>query len=191
METTTTQARGEISSRVARCTALTTETRDVQHQPNDLLIEEQADHSEDVIDKQITKLAAETSAERHCREGEMKPLPATIVARVASADNPSCEGEQEEVETCLICMEPFSETKKRDKRMPNPCSNQCNPTPMHPRCIYFWKEASNGRKKDSATCPLCRGPLSDIEYTPPDHLRAWTFKFLEARRAFVLRPVMR
>jgi hypothetical protein len=101
------------------------------------------------------------------------------------------EDDEEDEDSCLICMGAFSETQKRNVRIVNPCSKKCNDSPVHPRCIYEWKERKNADKKNSASCPLCRGPLDDIVYTPPDRLRTWTLKLLEPRKAFVVRPIPR
>jgi hypothetical protein len=118
------------------------------------------------------------------RRSSRKLVPVNSVNSLAS--------EEEEEDSCLICMGAFSATQKRNARLVNPCTNKCNDSPVHPRCIYEWKERKNADKKDSASCPLCRGPLDEIAYTPPDRMRTWTFtKLFMARKAFVIRPIPR
>jgi hypothetical protein len=117
------------------------------------------------------------------------------------ADEQTNEGSSEETngndededDTCLICMGAFSPKHKRNRRIVNPCANHCNDSPVHARCIYQWQiqwQAHNGKHRP-ASCPLCRGPLLDIDYSPPDYLRMWSLKLPEPRMAFVRRPVPR
>lgn len=104
--------------------------------------------------------------------------------------------------SCLICM---GRATKKKPLVNIPCKNECNlgeslkiarfiaielrrfalPAPVHSKCIYEWK----AQKKGTGTCPLCRSPLGDIDYTPPDVLKASELKFFHPRRRFVQAPV--
>ena len=66
-----------------------------------------------------------------------------------------------------------------------PCSKNCNETPVHEKCIYEWKERESG----TGSCPLCRAPLLEMSYIPPDFLHSARFACFAVRRDFVLRPV--
>lgn len=84
--------------------------------------------------------------------------------------------------TCLICM---GKATKRRPLVNIPCKKECNLAPVHSKCIYEWK----AQKKGTGTCPLCRGALGDIDYTPPDVLKVSELKFFNSRRRFVQTPV--
>jgi len=85
-------------------------------------------------------------------------------------------------ERCLICMNAFT---KRQPPYKIPCSHNCNDTAVHEKCIYEWKERQQGH----GSCPLCRAPLNEMSYVPPDALRSATFHIFAARKDFVTRPV--
>jgi len=83
---------------------------------------------------------------------------------------------------CLICMNGFT---KRQPPYKIPCSAKCNETAVHQKCVYEWKE----RQQGNGSCPLCRAPLLEMTYVPPDALRSATFHIFAARKDFVTRPV--
>lgn len=83
---------------------------------------------------------------------------------------------------CLICM---GRATKKKPLVNIPCKNQCNLAPVHSKCIYEWK----AQKKGSAPCPLCRGPLGEVDYTPPDLLRTSELHLNHIRKRFVLSAI--
>jgi hypothetical protein len=85
-------------------------------------------------------------------------------------------------ERCLICMNGFT---KRQPAYKIPCSANCNDTAVHEKCVYEWKE----RQQGNGSCPLCRAPLNEMSYVPPDALRSATFHIFNVRKDFVTRPV--
>ena len=86
--------------------------------------------------------------------------------------------------TCFICLRGFSQ---RRPSMRLPCAARCNEAPVHARCIWEWSERASA---GGASCPLCRGSLTAIDYTPVDVLgSARLCASVEHRRDFVLRPV--
>ncbi|KAG9410325.1 hypothetical protein AC1031_018360 [Aphanomyces cochlioides] len=78
-----------------------------------------------------------------------------------------------EENTCLICMDDFSE---RRRPYPLPCIGSCNGAMVHYRCIMAWLG-------QSASCPLCRGPCDALAMEPMTPL---DFANVEA---MVMRPV--
>uniref|UniRef100_A0A7S3V0C3 RING-type domain-containing protein n=1 Tax=Aplanochytrium stocchinoi TaxID=215587 RepID=A0A7S3V0C3_9STRA len=85
---------------------------------------------------------------------------------------------------CFICMGSFT---RKNPPITTPCMNVCNNTPLHAKCIFEWSE----RQKSSPSCPLCRGPLGKVSYTPPDLLRSNLFFMFGFRKAFITLPVPR
>jgi len=83
---------------------------------------------------------------------------------------------------CLICMNGFT---KRQPPYKIPCSAKCNDTAVHEKCVYEWKE----RQQGNGSCPLCRSPLNEMSYVPPDALRSATFHIFGVRKDFVTRPI--
>mmetsp|Transcript_11392 Transcript_11392/g.13055 ORF Transcript_11392/g.13055 Transcript_11392/m.13055 type:complete len:572 (-) Transcript_11392:253-1968(-) len=83
---------------------------------------------------------------------------------------------------CFICMGPFT---RRYPAIPTPCTNVCSNTPVHAKCIFEWSE----RQKSLPSCPLCRGALGKVSYTPPDVLRSYLFVMFGFRKAFITLPV--
>lgn len=87
-----------------------------------------------------------------------------------------------EDDRCLICMNGFT---KRQPMYKIPCSANCNDTSVHEKCIYEWKE----RQQSPGSCPLCRSPLKEMTYVPPDVLRSASFHIFSVRKDFVTRPL--
>lgn len=93
-----------------------------------------------------------------------------------------------EPQPCIICYGGFSA-----KRPPVliPCAGKCNDAPVHAKCIFEWKETKRPFTLSPSSCPLCRGPLTEMDYTPPDPLRSESLVRFSARKSFVSRPVPR
>lgn len=88
--------------------------------------------------------------------------------------------------TCLICLGRFTQ---RRPPIQIPCTNKCNLAPVHARCIYEWKEQRGGiSTSPTGSCPLCRAPLTSLDYIPPDPLATKTLFMHSARKSFVSRP---
>lgn len=102
---------------------------------------------------------------------------------------PGMTDDESQEPSCLICLGKF--TAKRPPVL-IPCSQRCNLTPVHTRCVFEWKEQSSGGSlSTSGSCPLCRSPLESLEYVPPDPLACHTLFMHSARRDFVSRPAPR
>eukprot|EP00924_Labyrinthula_sp_SR-Ha-C_P002050 snap_masked-scaffold_145-processed-gene-0.1-mRNA-1 protein AED:0.42 eAED:0.45 QI:0/-1/0/1/-1/1/1/0/632 len=90
---------------------------------------------------------------------------------------------------CIICME--NETSKKPFIF-LPCVRKCNiDAPVHGKCIYQWKQQldAKGRAQQKG-CPLCRAPLHNVSYTPPNYLDLRTLsEHQRLRERFALEPV--
>ena len=105
---------------------------------------------------------------------------AAAIARIQSHKDSLMSNADED--RCLICMNTFT---KKQPASRIPCSQHCNETPVHDKCVYEWKE----RQAGTGSCPLCRAPLLEMAYVPPDMLRSATFSCFAARKDFVTRPL--
>lgn len=84
---------------------------------------------------------------------------------------------------CFICLGGLNPGSDESIRLP--CGN-CRNTGVHIKCIYEWTIHQDG---DVKTCPLCRGPLGNIDYHPEDCIKAQSLVLSGARRSFVMRPL--
>jgi len=110
-------------------------------------------------------------------EPEPEPEPNQI-----SNTKPCLRKDTSESAICLICMGPST---KKKPLIPIPCSKTCNKSPVHLKCIYEWKEHGKG----NGTCILCRSPLNEIDYDPPDYLHSKTLAVYDSRKQFNLQPI--
>ncbi|GBG28082.1 Tubby protein-like [Hondaea fermentalgiana] len=108
-------------------------------------------------------------------------------ARTASlAQDPAREAG--DPQPCIICYGGFS-AKRPPVRIP--CESNCNDAPVHAKCIFEWKETKRPFTLSPSSCPLCRGALSEMDYTPPDPLHTASLVRFSYRKSFVSRPVPR
>jgi len=103
-------------------------------------------------------------------------------------DKQVCTVQEVEKQSCIIC---FGNFTKRHPAISIPCQGKCNDTPVHAKCIFEWKETKRIFCAQPSSCPLCRGPLSEMAYSPPDPLNTSHLVMFDYRKSFVTRPVPR
>jgi len=92
-----------------------------------------------------------------------------------------------EKRACIICFGGFPAKRPATTI---PCAKQCNSAPVHEKCIYEWKETRKSSNGGSSSCPLCRGALLEMNYTPPDPLDSASLgDDFRLRKSFVSRPI--
>jgi len=117
-------------------------------------------------------------------ENEQGEDPEVLLPETKAGVNEEDEDIDVDEENCLICMGRF--TGKKPAIM-IPCNKKCNLAPVHAKCIFEWKE----QKKGQGSCPLCRGDLGDVDYTPPDLLQLNNLVMFGARKQFCINPIPR
>ena len=78
-------------------------------------------------------------------------------------------------EFCFICMDESS-----SPLLTVPCDNGHNNEKVHLKCVYEWQERSGN------SCPICRNPLNEIDYTVFDKIGISLMKQFGFRKQFAM-----